>query len=148
MRVSPLVGGNRPAAFPTPFSPTDLAKSRAIEALKARDRQVRAHEAAHLAAAGGLALGGASFTYQQGPDGKSYAIGGEVTLDTSPVPGDPRATLAKAQQIQAAALAPADPSPQDRSVAAAAAAMAIQAQQDLQKAKAAESLGQNLDVVA
>ncbi len=48
-----------------------------------RDREVRAHEMAHLAAAGGLASSGATFTYQHGPDGVSYAIGGEVKIDTS-----------------------------------------------------------------
>lgn len=100
---------------------------RLLEKLKATDARVRAHEAAHLAAAGGLAKGGASFTYQRGPDGKQYAVGGEVSIDTSAIPGDPRASLARAQQVQAAALAPSDPSPQDRSVAAAAAAQAAKA---------------------
>jgi hypothetical protein len=119
-----------------------------IAALQARDSQVRAHEAAHLAAAGGLARGGASYTYERGPDGKAYSVGGEVSLDTSAVPGNPAATLAKAQQIQAAALAPADPSAQDRSVAAAASAMAAQAQIDLQRSHAGTVSGGRLDVMA
>jgi len=106
-------------------------EQREIEKLKARDREVRAHEAAHLAAAGGHARSGASFSYQRGPDGVLYAVGGEVSIDTSPVPGDPQATLAKALQVQRAALAPADPSAQDRQVAAQAAAMAIQARREL-----------------
>ena len=55
-----------------------------VQELKARDREVRAHEAAHLAAAGSLATG-VSFTYQRGPDGVQYAVGGEVGIDTSPV---------------------------------------------------------------
>lgn len=148
MSVPSLSGGARPAASPFQPDSTDQAKARVIAALKARDRQVRAHEAAHLAAAGGLARGGAAFTYERGPDGQNYAVGGEVTLDTSAVPGDPAATLTKAQQIAAAALAPADPSPQDRSIAAGAMAMAAEAQRDLQRLKAAEALGQNLDVVA
>ena len=92
--------------------------------LKTRDAQVRAHEAAHMAAGGSLIQGGPTFDYQQGPDGKAYAVGGEVSIDTSPVAGNPRATIAKAQQIQAAALAPADPSGQDESVASQAASMA------------------------
>lgn len=98
-----------------------------VEKLKQRDREVRAHEAAHMAAAGGLAMGGASFSYQRGPDGVMYAVGGEVNIDTSPVPDDPAATLQKAQQVQAAAMAPADPSSQDRQVAAQAAQMAAEA---------------------
>lgn len=104
---------------------------RVVAQLKAIDAKVRAHEAAHLAAAGGVAKGGASYTYQRGPDGKQYAVGGEVPIDTSDVPGDPKATLAKAEQIQKAALAPSDPSSQDRAVAAAAASMAAKASMEL-----------------
>ncbi len=102
-----------------------------ISELKQRDAEVRAHEAAHLAAAGGIATGGASFDYQQGPDGVRYAIGGEVKIDASAVPGDPAATLRKADTIRRAALAPAEPSGQDQQVAASASAMAAQAQAEL-----------------
>jgi hypothetical protein len=102
-----------------------------VAKLKARDAQVRAHEGAHLAAGGGVVKGGASYTYQRGPDGRNYAVGGEVPVDTSPVSGNPSATLAKAQQIRAAAMAPADPSPQDRAVASQAAAMASRASAEL-----------------
>jgi hypothetical protein len=111
----------------------DLEKIKVIESLKARDREVRAHEQAHISASGGLAIGGASFTYQQGPDGKRYAIGGEVNIDTSPVPGDPSATLRKAETIRRAALAPANPSSQDYKVASKAAQMATKAQMDIIK---------------
>ncbi len=114
--------------------------------LKTRDRQVRAHEAAHMAAGGGMVRGGASFTTQRGPDGQMYAIGGEVSIDTSPVPNNPRATIAKAQQIQAAALAPADPSGQDRKVAAAASRMASEAAMEL--ARPGKTSGKGLDLMA
>ena len=93
-----------------------------VAELRQTDRQVRAHEQAHLAAAGGLARG-VSFTYVTGPDGQRYAVGGEVSIDTSPVGGDPQATIRKAQQIRAAANAPANPSSQDRQVAAQAGQM-------------------------
>jgi hypothetical protein len=102
-----------------------------IKQLKLRDQEVRSHEAAHLAAGQGITKGSASFSYQRGPDGVQYAIGGEVKIDASEVAGDPEATLAKAQQIQAAALAPAQPSSQDRAVAAKAAKMAIEAQAEI-----------------
>jgi hypothetical protein len=98
-----------------------------VAKLQSRDSDVRAHEQAHMAAGGGLVTSGASYTYEKGPDGRMYAVGGEVGIDTSPVKGDPQATIAKAMHIEVAALAPADPSGQDRSVAAAAAAMASQA---------------------
>ena len=104
-----------------------------IAKLRKRDQAVRTHEQAHITAAGGLAKGGATFSFQRGPDGKQYAIGGEVTIDTSPVSGNPEATIRKAQQIRAAALAPADPSAQDRAVAASAAALEAQARQNLEK---------------
>jgi hypothetical protein len=97
-----------------------------IEQLKARDTEVRQHEQAHLAAAGGMALSGATYTYQRGPNGVSYAIGGEVQIDTSPG-GTPEETIARAGTIKAAALAPANPSGPDRAVAAAAQQMEAQA---------------------
>ena len=89
--------------------------------LKARDREVRNHENAHRAAAGDLVRGG-SYQYQQGPDGKRYAVGGDVQIDTTPVPDDPAATAEKMQRVIAAALAPAEPSSTDLAVAAEAAA--------------------------
>lgn len=104
---------------------------RQIQQLKARDREVRAHEAAHVAAGGELVRGGTNFTYQRGPDGLQYAIGGEVSIDTSKVANDPAATIQKASKIRAAALAPAQPSPQDRNVAAKAAQLAIEARAEL-----------------
>lgn len=104
---------------------------RILQSLRNRDRQVRSHEQAHLAAAGGLAKGGPSFTFATGPDGRRYATGGEVQIDTSPVPNDPQATIRKAQQVRRAAQAPADPSSQDRRVAAQATVMERQARAEL-----------------
>jgi len=51
-----------------------------------------------------------------GPDGKKYAVGGHVNIDTGAIPNDPEATIRKAKAIRSAALAPANPSSQDRSV--------------------------------
>lgn len=110
---------------------------RLLQQLQARDREVRAHELAHVAAGAGLVRSGASFAYQRGPDGRFYAVGGEVGIDTAPVPGDPAATARKAEQIMRAALAPAQPSGQDRAVAAQAANMAMEAR--LQQALEASS---------
>ena len=102
------------------------AEQRQVAELKERDREVRAHEMAHVAAGAGLVTRGASYTYQTGPDGQRYAIGGEVGIDTSPG-RTPEETLAKAERIRAAALAPAEPSGQDRQVAAQASRMAVDA---------------------
>ena len=100
-----------------------------VQKLKATDQKVRQHEAAHQAAGAGL-TGGANYQYVRGPDGRQYAVSGEVSINTSPA-GTPEATLAKARQIRAAALAPADPSPQDRAVAAAASLMESQARAEV-----------------
>ena len=102
-----------------------------IQKLKTRDRVVRAHEAAHIAAGAGIIKGAASFSFQRGPDGVQYAVGGEVQIDTSKVAGDPQATLQKSDRIRAAALAPAQPSSPDQSVAARAAQMAIEARAEI-----------------
>ncbi len=104
---------------------------REVEELKRRDREVRAHEQAHLAAAGGYATGGARYTYKMGPDGKRYAVGGEVPIDVSEVPGNPQATLQKAMTVRRAALAPSNPSAADRSIAARASMMAAKARQEM-----------------
>lgn len=100
-----------------------------IRELSARDREVRSHEQAHQTAGGSLA-GAASFTYERGPDGKSYAIGGEVPISVSSS-GDPEQVRDNAQKVQQAALAPAQPSSQDRRVAAAAAQIELEALQDI-----------------
>ncbi len=113
----------------------DSQKQAEVSKLKKRDREVRTHEQAHIAAAGGLVKGGATFSFQRGPDGKQYAVGGEVNIDTSPVSSNPEATIRKAKKIRAAALAPADPSPHDRAVAASAIALESQAKQELQNQK-------------
>lgn len=122
-----VVAGRAQAAAPGGLSTADL---KVVSELKARDQVVRAHEAAHLAAGAGIVTRGASYTYQTGPDGQRYAIGGEVGISTSPG-RTPEETLAKAEQIRAAALAPADPSGQDLRVAAQAAQMATEARQQL-----------------
>lgn len=102
-----------------------------VEQLKRRDAEVKAHEQAHTSAAGNLVQGGASFDYETGPDGKRYAVGGEVSIDTSTVAGDPQATLRKAQKIRRAASAPVDPSAQDRSVAAEASRIEARARAEI-----------------
>ena len=109
----------------------NLANQRMISQLQSRDREVRSHEAAHASAGGSLVVSGPSFTYQKGPDGRSYAIGGEIQLDVSPVENDPEATLQKSEQIRRAALAPADPSSQDLRVAANANQLASKARVDI-----------------
>jgi hypothetical protein len=74
--------------------------------------------------------GAVSYTYTQGPDGRSYITGGEVPIHL-PVSIDPEETLRNMEQVQRAALAPGNPSGQDMSVAGQAAAAAAIARQEL-----------------
>ncbi len=99
-----------------------------VEALKRRDAEVRAHEQAH-AAVGGPYAGAPQYEYEQGPDGRRYAVGGSVSIDVTPISGDPEATIAKMEVVKRAALAPTEPSAADRAVAR-------QADQHLQEARA------------
>lgn len=113
----------------------DLAKlsssdRQQVMALQQRDSEVRSHEAAHIAAGGSVVSGAASFTYQKGPDGKLYAVGGEVAISSSGG-NTPEEKIAIARQIQAGALAPANPSPQDLKVASSASVMEAQARREL-----------------
>ena len=105
-----------------------------VQKLEARDREVRAHEQAHIAASGGYARGGPRYTYQTGPDGRRYAVGGEVSIDTSEA-RTPQETIAKMRIVQRAALAPAEPSAADRAIAQAASVTINQAQFETKSAK-------------
>jgi hypothetical protein len=101
-----------------------------IRSLSQRDREVQAHENAH-SAVGGQYAGSANYTYQRGPDGVNYAVGGEVPIDVGIIQANPQATLEKMQLVQRAALAPAEPSAQDRKVAATAVQQANQARAEI-----------------
>ncbi len=114
-----------------PYQNLSSAELRLLEELRKTDQAIRRHEMAHIAAGGRYITAGANYAYQRGPDGKNYAVAGEVHIDSSPVPGDPEATLRKMRQIKQAALAPADPSAQDRKVAAKAVTTASQALAEL-----------------
>ena len=119
-----------------------------ISQLSSRDREVRAHESAH-AAVGGQFAGSPQFTYQKGPNGVLYAVSGEVSISTSEVPNNPKATLAKLETVVRAALAPADPSAQDIRVAANAASSIIRiraelaSKNDSEKVASSKSSNQN-----
>lgn len=112
-----------------------------IKELKARDTEVRVHEQAH-ASVGGQYAGSPSYEYQRGPDGNNYAVGGEVQIDVSEIPGDPQATIDKMQTVRAAALAPAEPSSADRAIAADATQKMAAAQAELAAPADDEAQGQ------
>lgn len=114
---------------------TDEQKTEVAQ-LRRRDAEVRAHEQAH-AAVGGAYAGAPRYEYEKGPDGQRYAVGGEVSIDTSPEKS-PQETITKMEIVKRAALAPAEPSPQDRKVAALADQQRLEAQAQLFEQRAAE----------
>jgi hypothetical protein len=105
------------------------AKARIESQLQQRDAEVRAHEHAHVAA---LGKGVIDYDTVVGPDGQAYAVGGGVSVDLSPVPGDPEATVRKAKAAIQAAYAVGEPSAADMKVAAEAYQMEIAAQREIE----------------
>jgi hypothetical protein len=123
-------GGSNPSAGKTDvrISDEDHAKLKAIE------RDVIAHEAAHKAV-GGQYAGPVSYTYATAPDGTRYIVGGEVSI-SAPEGRTPEETIRIMEQVKRAALAPGSPSPQDIQVAAAASAAQMRARAELAKQEA------------
>ncbi len=111
-------------------APLSSSEKLMIDKLRQVDQEVHNHELAHLAAAGGYAVSGASYQYQTGPDGRKYAVGGEVQIDTSPGK-TPQETISKMETVRRAALAPASPSGQDQMVAAQATVRIAKAAQEI-----------------
>ncbi|MES0811826.1 putative metalloprotease CJM1_0395 family protein [Roseibium sp. SCPC15] len=119
------------------------AEEKQVKELAKRDREVRAHEQAH-ARVGGAYASAPTYTFQQGPDGKRYAIGGEVQIDTAKE-RTPEATIRKMQIVIRAATAPAEPSSQDLKVAQQARSQLSEAQAELRQQKAKELKGEDED---
>ncbi len=142
--VIPGVGARRPSSVSgtgkTSSQQLTSQERKEVTHLKRVDRKVRAHEQAHVAAGGQYVQGGANFEYTTGPDGKRYAVGGEVSIDTSPVKGDPQATIRKMRTVRQAALAPAEPSGQDRQVAAKASQNEMEARKQLRLERSSDNM--------
>jgi hypothetical protein len=90
---------------------------RVLQKFKNADAKIRSHEQIHASI--GHTTTPISYTYSQGPDGKMYAVGGHVRLDTS-IPDDPKAAQFKLDQIQKSASAPSDPSGADMMISSQA----------------------------
>ncbi|WP_293746239.1 putative metalloprotease CJM1_0395 family protein [uncultured Paraglaciecola sp.] len=113
------------------------AEQQQITELKQRDAEVRAHEQAH-ASLGGQYASSPQYEYERGPDGRRYAVGGEVSIDISEA-STPEETIRKAQQVKAAALAPAEPSAQDLRVATEATQITLEARSEIARENAKEA---------
>lgn len=104
-----------------------------VRQLAQMERSVREHERSHMVAARDLAISSPNYRLEHGPDGREYAVGGEVNISASTVSGDAQGTIDKALKIERAALAPADPSTKDMQVAAQARAIASKAYRKLSR---------------
>jgi len=118
-----------------------------VQKLRRIDRKVRAHERAHLAAAGPFAQGGPSFEFIDGPVSRQYAVGGSVSLDTSKA-DTPEETIDKMSTVRQAALAPANPSPQDMQVANEASQKLQEARQKKRRQERRKRQGESNQVTA
>ena len=112
---------------------------RIVAELQRVDAEIRRHEQAH-AAVGGPYAGAPAYTTVRGPDGRLYAVGGEVQIDVSEIPGNPAATIRKLQVVRRAALAPTRPSAADRRVASIAQQGIAEARQELREQRLEEQL--------
>jgi hypothetical protein len=123
-----LARHRRSPTVPPPEARAALGQKLAEMRLQQRDAEVRAHEHAHAAARGNGVI-----VYQTvvGPDGVAYAVGGGISVDLAPVPGDPEATLRKAKAAIQAAYAVGMPSAADMKVAAEAYQLEIAAQKQI-----------------
>ncbi len=144
-RVQPAHSSEKPSDKPADPSkgtkasgePLSEDEERHVQKLKETDAKVKAHEQAH-AAAGGPHAEAPKYEYTTGPDGNRYATSGEVKIDSSPVKGNPEATIRKMDVVISAALAPADPSSQDLAVARQAQSERAKAQVELSRKREAE----------
>lgn len=117
-----------PDGIPVPGTPYVLTAS---EEAESTDRAVRSHERSHQMTLGPYAESGVILTTRRGPGGEVFAVGGRIAADLSPVPGNPRATLRKANAVRRAAMSPGSPSAADMRVAAEAYRLAQSAREEL-----------------
>ena len=98
--------------------PVDLTaeEKTAVDRLRQRDAQVRQEEQAYAGSAGAAAAP-IIYTYATGPDGRQYAVGGEVSVRLSNPSGNPVQYAHAAARLSAAANAAVNPSAADLSAA-------------------------------
>jgi|GEM_PF-1114383 len=108
------------------------SEKKALDELKKRDKEVKNHEAAHTGNPELQTIGTPSYSYVLGPDGKMYAVGGEVTISTGRI-SDPQDALRKAAALKKASLSSDNPSSADLAAASSASQMETEALQQIKK---------------
>lgn len=87
---------------------------RVIDKFENLDAKTKTHEQAH--ASSGTTTAPIQYNYQVGPDGRLYATGGSVRLDTT-IPEDEGAANAKLEELKDASSAPSELSAADAQIA-------------------------------
>ena len=131
-------GDDQPAG-PNALTPEE---KQVVEDLKRRDAAVRREEEAHAAVAGKYGSP-PIYTYQRGPDGQSYRVGGAVAVSASVPQDDPEEARRVGRRIAAAANAPVRPSSADRSAAASGYLLALQAAEQSNRPEGAPRLDEH-----
>lgn len=106
-----------------------------------KSRKITNHENKHAAilrdSGTGVADAKPQLTQKQGPDGRQYAVAGEVNTDLRPVPGNPKATEHKAEAVYRSAIGDTDRSESDNQ----AARQALFSAQEARQAKSQQPAG-------
>jgi|GEM_PF-5516640 len=107
-----------------------LEQRRDIAKLRLRDMEVRAQIQAHMASAGKYSKGGVNYEFEKGPDGRSYATNGEVSISI-PEGKTPEENLRIAIQVERAVTSSPSITQADRAVSALARRKAALARKEI-----------------
>jgi hypothetical protein len=135
---------HHPETHPANDDPLELTpdEKKKLTRLQQIDQEIRIHEHLHAATGGPYVRGGPTFQLVLGPDGRQYAVGGHVDIDTTTA-ATPEETIRKARVIKAAATAPAHPSGADMLIAAQASMMEVEARAEQTRRMLLESKGED-----
>jgi len=142
-RTANMVDREAALFFLTAKRELSLKEQQEVSHLEQIERSVREHERSHMRAARDLAMTSPSYEFKRGPDGRNYAVGGEVNVDASLSGANAEETIDKARKIQNAALAPNDPSPKDQRAAVTARIIESKAYRKLSREESLEVIVQN-----
>ena len=122
---------------------TDEEDEEEIAELEEQDEEVKTEQSKQLSAVGQYATG-VVYEYEVGPDGEIYAVDGHVSVDTSSIEGDPKASIQKARALKAAMMSGSEFSSSEAAVVQEASQMEAEAMAEIaaENSKASESASQ------
>lgn len=105
---------------------TELGAKRKLDQLKRTETQLEQHISTHKAVAPQFVTPPA-FVYSLPVDGQQFKVSGDASFDLSPIQSSPIKTLAKANLLHKAVMAPSAPTSSDLSAAQKTLLMAVEA---------------------